>query len=488
MSRIGARSRSAALIVSLALGAAALLSPILPATSAGAEGVGQDAGTGTGTGDTVAAPIWPACESFTIHQYTPFSVSLDASGATSYTVVSGALPSGVTLEAGAGILSGTTEQAVGVVSITVQAANATGATERVVSIDSLPEQTPTWSSAALAPGVAGAPYSAAPTATFASLYSVVGGTPLPPGLVLHPGTGEITGTPAAPGDYAFTVRATNHEKYADASLDLRILAAGSTAPAPATAPPAPPRWDTTALPSAERGQPYFGTLAAEDAQGFAVTTGALPDGIVLDETTGTLCGIPTTAGSFSFVGTATNSVGSTDQALTLTVLPPAPVWQDSTLADATAGAAYDDGVTASDTQSYAITAGALPAGLALDAKSGAVAGAPLVAGSARFTVTASNAGGSVSHDFTMRVAAAVAASLPPSAPSTPASMPVVTVAAAPAPVQTAPPAATAVSATKPASGGFGGLGLIVMIVAALLGGGLFAGFGGGGGGKSLSGL
>lgn len=470
------RSRTAALVVSLVMAVAALLSPILLTTPAGA--------------DTVSAPKWPACESLTVYQYTPFSRALNASDATSYTLLSGALPSGITLDPATGIVSGTTEKALGASSITVRAANTSGATKRIIAITSLPEQTPTWSSVSLTPGVAGQPFTGSITAAFATLYSMHDNTLLPPGLVIDPPTGDITGTPTTAGDYVFTVRATNHAEYADTSVDLQILPAGTAVTPPTVAPPAPPRWQTTTVPSGTRGRPYSGTLTAEGAQGFAVTAGALPEGLTLDETTGALCGTPTATGDSSFVVTATNSLGSTDQTFTLTVAPPAPVWQDVTLPDAVAGAAYNDAVTASDTDAYAITAGALPSGLALDSATGAITGAPLLAGSGSFTITASNSAASVSRDFAMRVGVPIAPPLPESAPVAPVLLPTVTPSVAAHPTDSAAPAAvTEASATKPASGGFGGLGLIAIVAAVVLGGGLFAGFGGGGsGGKSWSGL
>jgi hypothetical protein len=43
---------------------------------------------------------------------------------------------------------------------------------------------------------------------------------------------------------------------------------------------------------------------------FAITSGALPSGVSLNTTTGTISGTPTATGSFTFVVTATNSGGS----------------------------------------------------------------------------------------------------------------------------------------------------------------------------------
>ena len=70
----------------------------------------------------------------------------------------------------------------------------------------------------------------------------------------------------------------------------------------------------------------------------------------------------------------------------------APAWIDSTLAAMTAGTVFSDGVAATGAPSptYAVTDGALPAGLALDSSTGAITGTPTVGGPYSFTVTASN--------------------------------------------------------------------------------------------------
>jgi LPXTG-motif cell wall-anchored protein len=79
---------------------------------------------------------------------------------------------------------------------------------------------------------------------------------------------------------------------------------------------------------------------------------------------------------------------------------------------ATVGAAYSFATAASvgtPPAVFSISAGALPAGLAIDPSSGLISGVPTVAGVFAFTVTASNAAGNASNDYGITVAAALAA-------------------------------------------------------------------------------
>src|SRR5690606_10201347 len=72
---------------------------------------------------------------------------------------------------------------------------------------------------------------------------------------------------------------------------------------------------THRLPSAEMAIPYSGKFSGIGGTGlytnYAVTAGTLPPGLVLDGATGAVDGTPTTAGSFAFTVTVTDSLGAT---------------------------------------------------------------------------------------------------------------------------------------------------------------------------------
>ncbi len=98
----------------------------------------------------------------------------------------------------------------------------------------------------------------------------------------------ISGTPTAAGNFSFTVRVTApngdffQKGYSICVIDIT----------PAT------------LPSGSTGAAYSQTLTATGCAtptlNWQVTSGALPSGLVLDQTTGIISGNPTTVGTFSF--------------------------------------------------------------------------------------------------------------------------------------------------------------------------------------------
>ena len=138
---------------------------------------------------------------------------------------------------------------------------------------------------------------------------------------------------------------------------------------------------------------------------FTVTAGTLPAGLTLDPITGSITGTPTKAENYSFTITATNDIGSSSRAFAGSVAS-LPVWTDDTIVEFQQGMQVIDGVTASAVPAvtYAITEGALPAGLVLDPATGAITGIPTTPGAYSFTVTATNVAGSVSLVFAGNVA------------------------------------------------------------------------------------
>ena len=124
----------------------------------------------------------------------------------------------------------------------------------------------------------------------------------------------------------------------------------------------------------------------------AVTSGSLPAGLDL-AADGALTGTPTAGGNFNFTITATDSNGfSGDRAYNPTVAA-ADIVLSSGLASTDVGVTYAGAITASGgtaPYSYAVTNGVLPAGLTLDAATGAIAGTATAGGTFNFTVTATD--------------------------------------------------------------------------------------------------
>jgi hypothetical protein len=100
-----------------------------------------------------------------------------------------------------------------------------------------------------------------------------------------------------------------------------------------------------------------------------------------------------------------NYLAATPVTRSFTVAPAIPILIDATLAPAKVGTAYSAAITAepADATTFAITAGALPAGLGLNPTTGVISGTPQTSGSFEFTITATNAGGPDSAVFTIQV-------------------------------------------------------------------------------------
>jgi len=208
-------------------------------------------------------------------------------------------------------------------------------------------------------------------------WSVSAGA-LPDGLSLNAGTGAISGQPTTPGTFGFTAKVTDAAGATDTQA-LQIL----VNPAPLTV-------TTTALPGATLGSPYSATLSASGGTGgyaWSVSAGALPAGLTLDPS-GTISGTPTAAGSSNFTAKVTDSSNTTaSKTLSISVTAPTLNITTSSLPDATLGAPYSATLTASGGaggNTWSISAGRLPAGLALD-PSGTISGTPTAPGTSNFT-------------------------------------------------------------------------------------------------------
>jgi len=136
------------------------------------------------------------------------------------------------------------------------------------------------------------------------------------------------------------------------------------------------------------------------------------------------------SGSDSFQYTATNGAGTSSAAtVTITVSQPTLVLNLSgALPGGTVGTAYSQTISASaggSPYSYAVTAGALPAGLSLNTSTGALTGTPTTDGAYNFTITATDTYGAIgSESFSLTVDPVAAPSLvfTPSGGTLPAAM------------------------------------------------------------------
>lgn len=361
-----------------------------------------------------------------------YSQTVTASGGTApytYAVSAGALPAGMTLSAGGGVLSGT-PTAGGSFTFTLTATDSSqggggpfsGSRAYTLTVAAA---TITLSPTTLPVGGVGSAYSqtvAASGGTAPYSYAVTAGA-LPAGLTLA-SNGALSGTPSSGGSFNFTITATDSSTgsgpYSGSRAYTLSIAAPTVTLTPAT------------LPAATTGAAYSQTVTAGGGvapYSYAVTAGALPAGVTLGAS-GVLSGTPTAGGPFNFTITATDSATgagpySGSRAYALTVNAAALTLAPSNLPGGQSGVVYSQALTAAGgvaPYSYAVTAGALPTGLTLNASTGAIEGTPTAQGAFNFTATAMDSATgagpvSVSQAYSVVIAAPTIVIAPASLPA-----------------------------------------------------------------------
>ena len=244
---------------------------------------------------------------------------------------------------------------------------------------------PSWSSFNIpSPTIRGNSYFGQVIANAASSYGLINGTRVPSGLTFND-NGTITGTPNTVETVSFSFRANGtFEGSTDSSATIEVR------------PRTPVFTDTDLGSPAIRGVSYSNAVSATEADTNSYTrSGTIPPGLTFNSN-GTLTGTPTTLGTFGFTVFASNVTGTGSASVTLRIDRPTPVYTDNTVSSAsTLGVAYSDGVAATDATNYEINSGSLPAGLSLNASTGAITGTPTAVGNFTFVIRASNETGGV---------------------------------------------------------------------------------------------
>ncbi|MDQ4628895.1 beta strand repeat-containing protein, partial [Janthinobacterium lividum] len=331
-----------------------------------------------------------------------YTATLAATGGTApytYSVTSGTLPVGLSLNAATGVLSGTTNVA-GSFPVSIKVADSStgaGAPFSASNSYTLIVVAPVIS---VTPGSLAAPKVATAYSQQLSAsggvapyaYTVSAGS-LPAGLTLS-SSGLLSGTPTAGGNFTVTVQAADAHQFTGTQSYTLVVSSATVSLTPATLPnPTAEAVYTTTLTAAGGTAPYT----------FSVSSGTLPAGLSLNAATGVLSGTTNVAGSFPFSikvtdsSTGTGAPFSATSSYTLTVGAPTITVTPATLPAATVATAYSQPLSASGgvaPYAYTVSGGSLPAGLALSS-SGLLSGTPTAAGSFTLTVQAADA-----HQFT----------------------------------------------------------------------------------------
>ena len=214
------------------------------------------------------------------------------------------------------------------------------------------------------------------------------------------------------------------------TVTITQVAAGSTGGASLAFTVAP------SLPSATTTLPYsVGLTATGGTSSYRwSTTATLPAGLTLNTSTGTINGIPTMPGTYTFPVTVTDTANvSATQTFTLVVTPhavgsPTLIITTSSFPPGTVGVPYEQAVTStggcsnpfSGPPAITVASGTLPPGLALQALSSGgfgIAGTPTVGGTYPFALRATACTDSTTREFSIGIGGATAGASMAAAPA-----------------------------------------------------------------------
>lgn len=343
--------------------------------------------------------------------YSATLASTGGTGTRTYALASGSLPTGLTLNASTGVISGTpAASGSSTFSIGVTDSAATPVTTTAsfsLGVSALQVVAPT-----LVNTVVGKAY---PATTFTAAYAqgavtyavTTGG--LPAGLTLSSG-GVLSGTATTAGTSTFTITATDAAGQKATSNGTIVVATSlSLSGVTLTTTTANTVFTPYTLAATGGIAPYVYQVAAGSA---------LPAGITLS-TAGLLSGTPTVPGTYTFTinvldsnGAITATSQTTSATFTLKVDVAPLVIQTTTLPNAVPGSPYQQTLQVTGgiaPYTYSISSGALPSGLILS-QVGVISGRAATAGPYNFTLQVTDAEGTpqlTTQPLTLLVASAL---------------------------------------------------------------------------------
>lgn len=356
-----------------------------------------------------------APDGFVNNAYTFTFTSAGGAPPTTYSLLSGTLPAGLTLSA-AGTLSGT-PTAAGSYPVVIRATDASGATSQVAITFRIQSSTLQLSQSGLANGQIGQTYSSTLSATGGAspyTFNLVTGT-LPTGLTFSP-NGNISGTPTTSGIYQITYRVIDsNQRSAEATLPIYI--SGGTL-----------NTSTLFLPAGQPNQSYqtkINVSGGTAPYNFQLATGSLPTGLTL-ASDGTLSGTltQTTNGAFTIrvtdAASASTLLSYRFNVNTGTILLPTNITSTGSIGQLYSSKLSPTGASTATT--YSLTSGALPPGLTLGSD-GTISGTPTTAGTFIFNLQATDGATTANFSQAITITAAqlgfATTTLPAIVPSTP---------------------------------------------------------------------
>lgn len=326
------------------------------------------------------------------------------SGSYTWSIVSGTLPAGLTLNASTGIISGTpTTQGTFNFTARVTDSGSNSATANLsITIEAAAGSGLAVTTSSLISGEINAGYRATLAASGGTLpytWTVISGS-LPTGLVLSASSGVISGTPVGtPGSSSFTVQVTDaHGQQASANLALTINSA--------------PAITTTSLPNGGLNQTYNASLQRAGGTSpftWRINSGSLPSQLsLIANPTGSavIKGTPTSPGTSNFTVAVSDAYGVQASAALSITIGSSLIVTTASLPYGEVGGAYSATLQASGGSGAGYQwcvveaggacdsgSGVLPAGLTLAAGTGLLSGTPATAGTSAFAVKVTDSQG-----------------------------------------------------------------------------------------------
>ncbi len=327
----------------------------------------------------------------------PYIYNADAAGTTPVTFSLTTSPAGVSFDPGSGFLSWV-PSAVGTFTFRIEATNVAGTGSQTWSVVIDPaDSPPTITTVPVVTAKVGELYSydADANGTQPISWTKVSG---PGAIAVHPSTGLVTWTPAAPGVVQLTIRASNVAGAVTQNFQITV---------------APPD-----VPPSITSTPTLGGFVNEayvyDADSTAEATGtapiswsilSAPPEFSIDPSTGLIAWTPITSGTTPISIIATNVAGTEVQSFDVIVLPqrfpPTITSTPPTTGKVDVPFGYDPVVTGTTPITWSKQAG--PAELSVDSATGAITWTPVAQGPQTVSLQATNAVGSDVQTFTVNV-------------------------------------------------------------------------------------
>ncbi|MBB6501399.1 putative Ig domain-containing protein [Pedobacter cryoconitis] len=240
-----------------------------------------------------------------------------------------------------------------------------------------------------------------PVPTGGSTPYTYAATNLPPGIVLNPNTGLLTGTPTTSGTYTFPVTITD----ADGNTVTTNFTITVRSPLVLSA---------ATLSNGTTGVAYPTQIIPPATGGSGVNTYSatnLPPGLSFDPVTRAITGTPTTAGTYTFPVTVSDNEGNTNT-LNYTIVVKDPLsLATATLPDGTVNVVYPTQTlpaATGGTGPYTYAATNLPPGLTFDPVTRQISGTPTTSGTFTIMVNVTDAAnGTIAVPYTLKVGGAL---------------------------------------------------------------------------------